>query len=158
LLHDIGKIGISDTILLKPGRLDDAEFNVMKTHTTIGAKMLESMYDRTPTQSYLKYAIQIAEGHHEKFDGSGYPHGIKGNAIPLCSRIMAVADVYDAVVADRIYRKAMSPQEAYNLIVSGGGSHFDPHVIDVFKVVHEDMERVAKRRFTAPDAAALAAG
>jgi putative two-component system response regulator len=146
LLHDVGKIGVSDTILLKPDRLDDAEFNIMKSHTTIGAGILQTMYERTPTQSYLKYAIQIAEGHHEKFDGSGYPHGIKGEEIPLCSRIMAVADVYDALVADRIYRKAMNAQEAYNIITDGKGTHFDPHVIDAFAAIHVDMEGVARRR------------
>jgi putative two-component system response regulator len=146
LLHDIGKIGISDAILLKPGMLDDAEFGIMKTHTTIGARILKVMYERTPTQHYLKYAQQIAEGHHEKFDGSGYPYGLKGKDIPLCSRIMAVADVYDALVADRIYRKAMSPQQAYNIILEGRGSHFDPYIVDAFIAVRGDMEEVAKRR------------
>lgn len=146
LLHDIGKIGVSDVILLKPGRLDDQEFNTMKTHTTIGAGILQAMYERTPTQHYLNYAIQIAEGHHEKFDGSGYPHGIKEEKIPLCSRIMAVADVYDAVVADRIYRKAMSTQDAYNLIMAGKGTHFDPRIIEAFEAIHEDIEAVARRR------------
>jgi putative two-component system response regulator len=150
LLHDVGKISISDTILLKPARLDDAEFAIMKTHTTIGAKILETMYERTPTQSYLKYAKLIAESHHEKVDGSGYPRGLRGDEIPLCSRIMAVADVYDAVVADRVYRKAMTTHEAYSLIVAGKGSHFDPRVIDAFTVVHKDMEGVAKRR-SAPE-------
>jgi len=145
LLHDIGKIGVSDTILLKPGRLDDQEFAIMKSHTTIGAKILQTMYERTPTQQYLKYAIQIAESHHEKYDGSGYPHGLKGEAIPLCSRIMAVADVYDAVVADRIYRKAMSPQESLNLILAGKGTHFDPFVIEAFEAIHEKIEEVACR-------------
>jgi putative two-component system response regulator len=146
LLHDIGKIGVSDTILLKPGRLDDTEFNIMKSHTTIGAGILQTMFERTPTQSYLKYAIQIAEGHHEKYDGTGYPHKTKGEDIPLCSRIMAVADVYDALVADRIYRKAMTAQEAYNLVMDGKGTHFDPHIIEAFAAVHEDMEGVARRR------------
>jgi len=145
LLHDIGKIGVSDTILLKPGRLDDQEFAVMKSHTTIGAKILQTMYERTPTQQYLKYAINIAESHHEKYDGSGYPHGLKGEEIPLCSRIMAVADVYDAVVADRIYRKAMSAQESFNLIVAGKGTHFDPLVIGAFEAIHEKIEEVACR-------------
>ncbi|MDR2314252.1 MAG: response regulator [Spirochaetaceae bacterium] len=154
LLHDVGKISISDTILLKPGRLDDAEFAIMKTHTTIGARILETMYERTPTQNYLKYAKQIAEGHHEKFDGSGYPRGLAEDAIPLCSRIMAVADVYDAVVADRVYRKAMTTQEAYNLIIAGKGTHFDPRIIDAFMVVHGDMEKVAKRRSAVLEAAA----
>ena len=145
LLHDIGKIGVSDTILLKPDRLDDREFGIMKSHTTIGAELLKDMYKRTPTQHYLKYAIQIAEGHHEKYNGSGYPHGVKGDQIPLCSRIMAVADVYDAVAADRIYRKAMDPQEAYNLVVEGKGSHFDPLVIEAFIAIHGEIEAIARR-------------
>ena len=145
LLHDIGKIGVSDIILLKPDRLDDREFGIMKTHTTIGADLLSDMYRRTPTQHYLSYAIQIAEGHHEKFNGTGYPHGIKGDNIPLCSRIMAVADVYDAVAADRIYRKAMNPKEAYNVIVEGKGSHFDPYIIDAFVAIHDEIEAIARR-------------
>jgi putative two-component system response regulator len=146
LLHDIGKIGISDTILLKPDRLDDEEFTIMKTHTTIGAKILQSMYERTPTQHYLKYAIKIAEGHHEKYNGSGYPHRLKEKEIPLCSRIMAVADVYDALVADRIYRKAMSFQEALKLVVSGKSTHFDPVIIDALIAIHDKIEDIAKRR------------
>jgi putative two-component system response regulator len=145
LLHDIGKIGVSDIILLKPGRLDDEEFAAMKAHTTIGAGLLKMMYKRTPTQQYLKYAIQIAESHHEKYDGSGYPHGLKNNEIPLCSRLMAVADVYDAVVADRIYRKAMSAQDAYKVIIAGKNTHFDPVIIDAFMVVFKEIEAVAKR-------------
>ncbi|MCL1814437.1 MAG: response regulator [Treponema sp.] len=145
LLHDIGKIGVSDTILLKPDRLDDREFAIMKTHTTIGATILRDMYERTPTQHYLYYAIQIAEGHHEKYDGTGYPNGIKGENIPLCSRIMAVADVYDALAADRIYRKAMDPKESYNLIVEGKGTHFDPRIIDAFISIHDEIEMVARR-------------
>jgi putative two-component system response regulator len=146
LLHDIGKIGISDAILLKPGKLDNEEFGVMKTHTTIGAGILQVMYERTPTQHYLKYAQQIADSHHEKFDGSGYPHGLTGEEIPLCSRIMAVADVYDALVADRIYRKAMTAQEACDIILAGRDSHFDPRIIDAFIEVRMDIEDVAKRR------------
>ena len=145
MLHDIGKIGVSDTILLKPNRLDDREFGIMKAHTTIGADILRDMYKRTPTQHYLNYAIQIAEGHHEKYNGTGYPHGLKGEEIPLCSRIMAVADVYDAVAADRIYRKAMDPREAFNLVVEGKDSHFDPVVIDAFIEIHKEIEAAARR-------------
>jgi putative nucleotidyltransferase with HDIG domain len=145
LLHDIGKIGVSDTILLKPDRLDDREFSIMKTHTVIGAEILRDMYERTPTQHYLNYAMQIAESHHEKYDGTGYPHGLKGENIPLCSRIMAAADVYDAVVADRIYRKAMDPHEAYNLITSGKDTHFDPMIIDAFTAIRKEIEAAARR-------------
>jgi len=151
LLHDIGKIGVSDTILLKPDRLDDREFGIMKAHTTIGADLLKEMYQRTPTQHYLNYAVQIAEGHHEKYNGTGYPHGIKGENIPLCSRIMAVADVYDAVAADRIYRKAMDPQEAFNLVVEGKGSHFDPKIIDAFISIHDEIEVIARRSVSSAD-------
>jgi putative two-component system response regulator len=146
LLHDIGKIGISDQILLKPDRLNDEEFEIMKTHTTIGADILKTMYKRTPTQHYLKYAILIAGGHHEKYGGGGYPCGIKGDEIPLCSRIMAVADVYDALVADRVYRKAMSHQDACNIIISQKGQHFDPRIIDAFEAIHEKLaEAVGKK-------------
>ncbi|MDR0877858.1 MAG: response regulator [Treponema sp.] len=137
LLHDIGKIGVSDLILLKPGRLDDKEFTVMKTHTTIGAGILQSMYERTPTQHYLRYAKMIAEGHHEKYDGSGYPLGLCGNEIPLCSRIMAVADVYDALVANRVYRKGMSHAEACMHIIDGKNTHFDPRIVDAFEAISE---------------------
>jgi putative two-component system response regulator len=122
----------------------------MKTHTTIGAEILRDMLNRTPTQHYLNYAIQIAEGHHEKYDGTGYPYGTKGDEIPLCSRIMAVADVYDALAADRVYRKAMYPKEAFNLVVEGRGTHFDPLVIDAFTEIYGEMEAAA--RYTAPHA------
>jgi putative two-component system response regulator len=146
LLHDIGKIGISDQVLLKPDRLDEAEYAIMKTHTTIGAAILKSMYERTPTQHYLKYAILIAGGHHEKYSGGGYPYGIQGDEIPLCSRIMAVADVYDALVADRVYRKAMSHKEACNIIIGGRGIHFDPRIIDAFEAIHEKLAEAAGKQ------------
>jgi HD-GYP domain-containing protein (c-di-GMP phosphodiesterase class II) len=115
----------------------------MKTHTTIGSGILSDMYNRMPTQQYLRFAKVIAEGHHEKYDGSGYPHGLKGDDIPLCSRIMAVADVYDALVADRVYRKAMSRGEARNIIVKGKNTHFDPQVVDAFEVFMETGADVA---------------
>jgi putative two-component system response regulator len=146
LLHDIGKIGISDQILLKPGRLNDEEFEIMKTHAIIGADILKTMYERTPTQHYLKYAIMIAGGHHEKYGGGGYPSGIKGNSIPLCSRIMAVADVYDALVADRVYRQAMSHKDACNIIIGGKGVHFDPQIIGAFEAIHEKLAAAAKKK------------
>jgi putative two-component system response regulator len=138
-LHDIGKIGISDTVLLKPGKLTESEYNLMKTHTTIGEEILANMYKRTPTQQYLRYAKVIAGGHHEKFDGTGYPNGLRGNAIPLCCRIMAVADVYDALVADRVYRKAVSHEAAYRIIVEGKNIDFDSKVVEAFEVCHEHL-------------------
>ncbi|MDR2351980.1 MAG: response regulator [Deltaproteobacteria bacterium] len=132
-LHDIGKIGVSDAILLKPGKLTDEEFNQMKTHTTIGEKIIDKMYQRAPTQHYLNYAKKIALSHHERYDGLGYPNGIRGENIPLCSRIMAVADVYDALVEDRIYRPALPHSEALEIMVSNRGKIFDPVLIDVFQ-------------------------
>jgi putative two-component system response regulator len=138
-LHDIGKVSISDVILLKPARLDDDEFETMKTHTTLGGRIIKAMYDRTPTQRYLQYAVMIAEGHHEKFDGTGYPLRKRGDEIPVCAKIMAVADVYDALVDNRVYRRAMSHDDAYKIIVDGRGTHFDPKVVDAFEAISGDI-------------------
>jgi putative two-component system response regulator len=130
--HDIGKIGISDMILLKRGPLTAEEYTEVKKHTLIGSRMLGLIYNRTPNQEYLKIAMIIAEGHHERYDGTGYPHGLKGDLIPLCCRIMAVANVYDACVTDRVYHKAMSHEEACKMIFAGRGAEFDPLIVDVF--------------------------
>lgn len=131
-LHDIGNIGVSDVTLLKAGSLDEAEYSLVKAHTAIGATILQDMYARLPMQAHLPYAKMIAESHHERYDGSGYPQGLVGDAIPLCARLMAVADVYDALVTDRPYRKALPHEDACRIIVSGKGSAFDPLAIDVF--------------------------
>jgi putative two-component system response regulator len=155
-LHDIGKVSVSDMILLKPAKLDDKEFEVMKSHTTLGARIIKAMYDRTPTQRYLRYATMIAEWHHEKYDGSGYPERLTGDDIPLCAKIMAVADVYDALVDDRVYRKALSHREAFDIIVKGKGSHFDPRVVDAFETVSDEMEAESKKAVTISSLAALA--
>jgi putative two-component system response regulator len=130
--HDIGKIGVSDMILLKRGALTPEEFEEVQKHTVIGARMLETIYRRSPNHSYLKTAKIIAEGHHERYDGSGYPYGLKGDAIPLCCRIMAVANVYDACVTDRVYRKGLSHEEACQAILGGRGTEFDPRIVDTF--------------------------
>ena len=143
-LHDIGKISISDSILLKPDLLTEDEFRVMKTHTEIGATILSQMHERAPTQHYLKYAILIAASHHERYDGAGYPANVAGERIPLCGRIMAVADVYDAVANDRVYRKSLSHPEACNIISSGKGIHFDPYVVDSFKNIHHKFLELSK--------------
>jgi putative two-component system response regulator len=143
-LHDIGKIAISDRILLKPDRLDDEEFNTMKRHTIIGEEILTHMFARTPTQQYLQYAKQIAASHHERFDGKGYPKGLSGDHIPLCGRIMAVADVYDALVADRVYRRGMTHSEACGIIVEGKNKIFDGRIINVFEEIHEKMAEAAQ--------------
>jgi putative two-component system response regulator len=143
-LHDIGKIAISDAILLKPGKLTPEEFEIMKTHAAIGGKLLRQMYERMPTQRYLKYGIMIAEGHHEKFDGSGYPNGLAGENIPLCARLMAVADVYDALIDNRCYRSGLKHEAACEIIKNGKGAHFDPLLIDVFMEVQDQFQAVAK--------------
>jgi putative two-component system response regulator len=139
-LHDIGKIAISDRILLKPGRLDDEEFTVMKRHAAIGGEILERMYRRTPAQQYLRYAGMIAVSHHERYDGKGYPQGLGGEDIPLCGRIMAVADVYDALTDNRVYRKGMSHAEACLIIEGGKGTQFDPQVADAFAAVRDGLQ------------------
>jgi putative two-component system response regulator len=157
-LHDIGKVSVSDVILLKPAKLDEKEFEAMKSHTTIGAKIIRAMYGRTPTQRYLQCATMIAECHHEKYDGSGYPAGLTGDSIPLCAKIMAVADVYDALVDNRVYRKAMSHREAFDIIMKGKGSHFDPRVADAFEVVSDEMAAESEKTRTVSGLAAPAAG
>jgi putative two-component system response regulator len=126
-LHDVGKVGISDTILLKPGKLTDEEFAVMKTHTTIGASILNGSH-----YSVIQMAERIALGHHERWDGRGYPQGLAGEDIPMEARITAVADVFDALSNDRVYRKAMPHDKVMQIMHEGRGSHFDPNVFDVF--------------------------
>lgn len=146
-LHDIGKVFISDRILLKPDRLDEAEFEKMKTHATVGATILENMFKRTPTQTYLRYAVMIAASHHERYDGRGYPRGLVGKDIPFCGRLMAVADVYDALVDDRVYRKGLSHAEAFHIIMEGRGTQFDPEIVDAFEACEQTFaEMVSLRR------------
>jgi putative two-component system response regulator len=145
-LHDIGKIGIPDRILLKPGRLTPEEFEIMKTHAAIGkdsikaAEQLVGMPD-----SFLRFAKEIAGCHHEKWDGSGYPEGLAGEAIPLSARLMALADVYDALISKRVYKEAFSHEVARNIIVQGSGTHFDPAVIEAFIALEQDFIDIAKR-------------
>ncbi|MDR2613535.1 MAG: response regulator, partial [Deltaproteobacteria bacterium] len=155
-LHDIGKISISDRILLKPGRLSDEEFGIMKGHAAIGASILRHMHARTPTQDYLKFASLIAASHHERFDGKGYPYGISKEQIPLCGRIMAVADVYDAIVEDRVYRPALSHEEACRIIMDGEGTQFDPGILDSFSRCHREFESIVKSFKAARQPAAAA--
>jgi putative two-component system response regulator len=132
-LHDIGKVGIRDAVLLKPGKLTPEEFEEMKTHTTIGARTLEAVEGNYPKNAFIRMGIEIARWHHEKWDGKGYPDGRSGKAIPLSARIMAVADVYDALRADRCYRPAVSHEKSRAIIFEGCGSHFDPDVVEAFR-------------------------
>lgn len=134
-LHDIGKIAIPDKVLLKNNILDTDEFEYMKMHTTIGAEAIEKAMKLTDENDFLKYALQMAKSHHEKWDGTGYPEGIAGEKIPLVARIMAVADVYDALTSKRQYKEPMSHEAAVKIILNSSGIHFDPIVTKVFAEV-----------------------
>lgn len=144
-LHDIGKVGIPDSVLLKPGKLDQEEFAIMKAHTTIAADTLDAALNKFPGVSFLTMARDIAVTHHEKFDGTGYPRGLKGEEIPLCGRIVAVADVYDALISRRPYKKAFTHEDAKRIILEGRGTHFDPDVIDSFLACEEQFIRIHER-------------
>ena len=141
-LHDIGKIAVSDLILNKPGKLTDEEFAIMKSHTTEGWHILEKIEENASDSmddDYLKEATEMAHYHHEKWDGTGYPTGIKGEGIPLSARIMAVADVFDALVAERVYKKAFTYEKAMQIITEGAGKHFDPIVVEAFCHISEEL-------------------
>jgi len=142
-LHDIGKVGIPDHILLKPGKLTPEEFEIMKMHTVYGRDALlaaESLLGRE--HSFLHYARQIAYSHHEKWDGSGYPLGIKRNAIPVAARLMAVADVYDALISRRVYKPPFEHTKAVEIIMEGRETHFDPDIIDVFGRISDSFRKI----------------
>ena len=132
-LHDIGKVAVPDRILLKPGRLTVDEMTIMKTHATIGAKTIESVIEQMPGTTFLTMAEEIAHAHHERFDGTGYPRGLSGSEIPLAARIVAVADLYDAITSERPYKLAMSHGKAVSIINEARGAHFDPIVVDAFR-------------------------
>jgi len=143
-LHDIGKVGIPDHILLKPGQLDASEWEIMKTHAAIGRDAIERAEQILGIRvDFLVYAKEIAYSHHERWDGSGYPQGLAGEAIPVSARLMALADVYDALISKRVYKAPMPHAVAAGLIVEGRGSHFDPDVVDAFLVRQVEFERIA---------------
>ncbi|MDR1603898.1 MAG: response regulator [Gracilibacteraceae bacterium] len=146
-LHDVGKIAISDTILNKPAKLTNEEFETMKTHVLIGVNAIERMEERTAEHEFLRHAKVIAGTHHEKWDGTGYPYGLRQKNIPLEGRLMAIADVYDALISERPYKRAFSPSEAEDIIEEGRGRHFDPTLVDLFhKVSGQFAEIVALYR------------
>ncbi len=150
-LHDIGKVGIPDHILLKPGRFTPEEFEIMKTHTTLGRDAIQHAEDQLGIQvGFLSLAKEIAYGHQEKWDGSGYPEGVAGDVIPISARLMAVADVYDALISRRVYKEGMPHAEAVEIIRQGRGSHFDPDICDAFLDHAEQFEAIAAR-FTDTD-------
>ena len=143
--HDIGKLGVSDMLLLKTEPLTEADYAEVRKHTVIGAALLKTIYERAPTQHYLDYARIIAEGHHERYDGKGYPYGLKGREIPFCCRIASIVNVYDACLTDRVYRKALNHEEACRIIVEGRGTFFDPELVDVFETVKERFAELSAR-------------
>lgn len=145
-LHDIGKVGVPDAILHKPGKLTDEEFDTMKTHCELGYQSLlkaEKLFEMEVRPSFLTHAKDIARTHQEKWDGSGYPQGLKGEEIPLSGRIMAVADVYDALICKRVYKPAFPHEKAVAIISEGRGSHFDPDVVDAFLEIQESVKQIA---------------
>lgn len=141
-MHDIGKIGIPDAILQKPGKLTDEEFDKMKEHPVIGGKIIKDTFGHLFNGEYENMAYQVAMFHHEKWNGKGYPQGLSGTDIPLCARIMAVADVFDAVSAKRCYRDAMPLEDCYAIIQNGRGVDFDPDVVDAFMKNKEKVEEI----------------
>ena len=142
-LHDAGKVGIPDAILLKPGRLTSDEFEVMKQHPMIGSQALSAAQQTLGSSSFLSVACEIMETHHEKWDGSGYPNGLKGEKIPVFGRLMALADVYDALISSRVYKPAFTHEKARDIIVEGRGSHFDPDVVDAFLLLEDTFQQIA---------------
>jgi len=145
-LHDIGKVGIPDRILLKPGKLTVAEFEIMKTHTVLGRDAIVRAEERLGKNApFLRLAKEIAYGHQEKWDGSGYPEGLAGEAIPLSARLMAVADVYDALICRRVYKAAMPHEQAVEIILAGSGSHFDPTLVEAFSQLLDQFQAIALR-------------
>lgn len=139
-LHDIGKIAVSDMILKKPGKLTDEEYDIMKTHASLGGKMIRDVIGGIENEEYVQIAEDIASYHHEKWDGSGYCAGLSGDKIPLCARIMALADVFDALVSERYYKKAFTLDEAFGIIEESAGKHFDPTLAELFLGLRKDIE------------------
>ncbi len=139
-LHDIGKVGIPDAILHKPGPLADDEFAIMQRHTTIGGDTLRSVVETHPGQTFLSMGMEIAYAHHERWDGAGYPNGLAREAIPLSARIVALADAYDAITSPRPYKQAYEHEEAIRRITKDRGHHFDPALVDAFLACHQDLD------------------
>jgi putative two-component system response regulator len=141
-LHDVGKVGIEDAILLKPGPLTPQEFEIMKTHTTLGATTLESVHKQYPNNEFVEMGIDIAKYHHERWDGGGYPEGLAGASIPLSARIMALVDVYEALRARRPYKEPFSHEKSRGIIIEGGGKAFDPKLTEVFAGIDKEFDAI----------------
>ena len=143
-LHDVGKIAIPDMILNKPGKLTTEEFEIMKTHVTVGVDAIERIMANADDHAFLRHALSIAGTHHERWDGNGYALGLKGKNIPLEGRLMAIADVYDALISVRPYKKPFTHEEASKLIEDGEGTHFDPVLVDVFRSIKGEFDSIAQ--------------
>jgi putative two-component system response regulator len=155
-LHDIGKVAIPDCVLLKPGRLSDREFEIMKEHTSLGARTLDAALKEHPEAKFLRMAKEIAATHHERFDGTGYPNQLKGTDIPLCGRIVALADVYDALSSKRVYKGAFTHDVARSIILGDKGTHFDPDIVNAFLATEAQFIEIASRFADARGAAEAA--
>ena len=142
-LHDIGKIGIPDAILLKPGRLTPEEYEIMKTHTTIGCDILEKFHENQ-TEDFYRYCYEICRYHHERWDGNGYPDHLKGDEIPISAQIVAVADVYDALVSPRVYKSVYANNEAFDMIMNGECGQFSPDIMECFGLAKEDFFNIVE--------------
>jgi len=142
-LHDVGKIAIKDSILMKPGPLTGDEFAEMKRHAGFGVDIIKKIEKKSSENAFLHYAEIFAGTHHEKWDGSGYPQGLKGTEIPLQGRLMAIVDVYDALTNDRPYKKKFSHKESLDIIAEGSGKHFDPNIVEVFLMYEKQFEAVS---------------
>jgi putative two-component system response regulator len=141
-LHDVGKIAVKDAVLLKPGKLNYEEFEQIKEHPLVGGKIIDEIIERTTHHEFLEYAKTFAVSHHEKWDGTGYPYKLKGEDIPLLGRVMAIADVYDALVFERLYKKAFSHEIAVEIIRTDSGTHFDPKLVELFLKCEKEFEKV----------------
>jgi len=143
-LHDVGKIAISDIILNKPGKLTAEEFDIIKTHCAEGERMISQIISKTNDDGFLTHAKRFAASHHEKWDGTGYPRGLSGEEIPLEGRLMAVADVYDALISERPYKKAMTHEQTTEIIKKDAGTHFDPAIVDIFLKSSDMFARISE--------------
>lgn len=144
-LHDVGKIAIPDGILLKEGKLTEQEFHIMKSHATVGATSILSAMDLVDDPSFLQIAADIAGSHHEKWDGTGYPNGLKGDEIPICGRLMAIADVYDALISSRAYKPSLTHEETLEIIYKGEGKHFDPVLMEIFRKTNHKFKEISDK-------------
>jgi putative two-component system response regulator len=149
IFYDLGKISVKGDILLKPGKLAEDEYNEMKKHTVMGVKIIDDiqagMAKNSSETSVFDYAQEVAGFHHEKWDGTGYPYGLKGYNIPLAGRIMAIADVYDALIEQKSYKKSYTHEEAAGIIAQGKGTHFDPTLVDLFITVADQFRSISKQ-------------